>query len=40
MSRPRPLDWSDEDNAEQLAKWRADPERWAALHGGLLVTAC
>lgn len=27
-----PLDWTDEDRAEQIEYWRARPERWAAFH--------
>lgn len=27
-----PLDWTDEERAEMLAMYRANPERWAALH--------
>jgi hypothetical protein len=27
-----PLDWTDEDRAEQIEHWRSRPEKWAALH--------
>jgi transcriptional regulator with XRE-family HTH domain len=27
-----PLDWTDEDRANQIEYWRARPERWAAFH--------
>jgi transcriptional regulator with XRE-family HTH domain len=27
-----PLDWTDEDRAEQIEHWRARPEAWARLH--------
>jgi transcriptional regulator with XRE-family HTH domain len=27
-----PLDWTDEDRAEQIEYWRARPETWAAFH--------
>jgi hypothetical protein len=27
-----PLDWTDEDRAEQVEHWRSRPEAWAKLH--------
>jgi hypothetical protein len=27
-----PLDWTDEDKAEQIEHWRSRPEAWAKLH--------
>ena len=27
-----PLDWTDEDRAEQIEHWRSRPESWAKLH--------
>ena len=27
-----PLEWTDEDCAEQIEYWRSQPERWAALY--------
>ena len=27
-----PLDWTDEDRAEQVEHWRSRPEAWARLH--------
>jgi transcriptional regulator with XRE-family HTH domain len=27
-----PLDWSDEDKADQIEHWRSRPEAWAKLH--------
>jgi transcriptional regulator with XRE-family HTH domain len=27
-----PLDWTDEDRVHQIEHWRAQPEKWAALH--------
>jgi len=27
-----PLDWTDEDRAEQIEHWRSRPEAWAKLH--------
>jgi|WetSurMetagenome_2_1015567.scaffolds.fasta_scaffold10902_6 transcriptional regulator with XRE-family HTH domain len=27
-----PLDWTDDDRAEQIEHWRSLPEKWAALH--------
>ena len=27
-----PLDWTDEDRADQIEHWRSQPESWAKLH--------